>query len=97
MRALRVALGVVDGRVGRAVDHHIAGCDELLGRDGVGDVPLRGGQGQHVKAPPAGRFRQNSPDLPARAGDHDPIGHHAESGTPGSGYRLCAPNASNLG
>ena len=93
MCALGLAFGGVHGREGRTVDHQIAALDDPLRRVGVGDVPLRRGQGQHIEASPAGFGGQSAPDLPACAADHDPLWHPPSLARRGCGYRLCAPDA----
>ena len=75
MGALGVALGGIHRRKGRAVDHHVAGRNYPLRRVGVGDVPLRRGQGQHIEVSAPGFDCQKAPDLPTCARNHDPIGH----------------------
>lgn len=64
-----VALGAVDVGVGGAIDHHVTVSDDPLGRSGVGDIPLRGSQRQHIAAFPGGLCRQMAAQLPARTGD----------------------------
>ncbi len=91
-----VAFGVVDGGVGRAVDHHVAGLHDLAGALRIGDVPLRRRQRQHVASLPGRLGRQKAADLPAGPCDHNSLCHGCKSGTPRLGYPSYGCYASNL-
>ena len=83
VRPVLVAFGIVDGGVGRAVDHHVAGLHDLAGPLRIGDVPLRRRQRQHVASLPGRLGGQKAADLSAGAGDHDSAWPWvSESGTP---------------
>ena len=92
-----VGLGRVDLGVGGAVDHHVTGVDEPLGGAGVGDVPLRRGQRQHVAALFARLSCQHTPDQAAGTGDNDPCRHQSRVWHADPRYPVCGPLASSLG